>query len=234
VRLLASPDPTVAAFFSYLTIDHLTHAKALAKAAEEQLSDELAAEADRLPDGRALQDQFRAIEDLLKEPYSASADPGTKVNIRLVRASDIQVRELIERLMIAGGPESLADLSRELGAVEVEHQLLTNSLINPSESVAERLFYGELAEVMGLNRLLATEKSGDAQDAYEFVVDEDEEHLRYAGAMVADIMDKDPSELSESRAFTARPRRKLENYLSHIVETAGDARLIGGSISQVA
>jgi rubrerythrin len=230
------PDELVAAFFNYLIIDHLTHTKALAEASTDWgLSGELLEEAARLPAGRAFENQFCATADLIKEPYGPAADPGTKVNIRLVRAADALVREQVENLALtAKKADPILETAREIGAVEVEHTLLLNTLIDPNETVLERGFYGELTEVMGLNRLLATEKSGDARDAYEFVVDEDEEHLRYLGAAIAETAGKDPSELSESKVFAARPRRKIENYLAYIVETAGAARLTGSSISKVA
>ena len=215
------PDTRVGAVFDYLLIDHLTQVKALTEETKALgLDPAMVDEVARLPDGRDFKDQFHPTEDLIKTPYPATADPGTKVNVRLVTMADTLVGELTAGLGVMGAPESLAQLARVIGTVEAGHHLMLRTLLNPEESVLERAFQSELAEVMGLNRLLSTEKESGAKEAYDFMVEEDEDHLRYLGAVLADVEGKDPIKLSDSNVFGAKPRRTLENYLAETVEAA--------------
>lgn len=214
------PDKRIKAIFEYLIIDHLTHVKALIdNAADEQIDDDMSEEVAALPPGREFRNQFLQTQDLINEPYKQTADPATKVNIRLVIMAEDIIRELVESLAVAGLSESLTLLGRRISAIETGHSLLLHTLINPDESPLEQAFYTELAEVTGLNRLLTTEKEGGIKDAYEFVIDEDEDHLRHLGGLLIEIEDKDPGELSDSKVFTAKPRRTLQRYLPEIVKT---------------
>jgi len=187
-----------------------------------------------LPEGRALDNQYHPTQDFIKEPYSANADPGTKVNVRLAMMAEAIVRELVESVSLMGAPKPLVDLGRQISFVEAEHNLMLKTLINPDEPVLEKAFYGELAEVTGLNRLLMLEKETSTKEAYEFIVEEDEDHLRYLGALLVEVEDKDPSALSESKFFTGKPRRTTANYLAEILKTSLNFRPSGRSVTKVA
>lgn len=216
------PDESVKAIFNYLIIDHLTHAKELAAhTGDLGLSSELRAEAAGLPDGRKFEAQFCQTQDILKRGHLESADSATKVNLRLARSMDTLVRELVESVGLMGATPSLVELGRLISAVEVEHHLLLNSLFNPDETVIERAFYNELAEIMGLNRLLLTEKEGETKETYEFVASEDEDHLGMLGALISRLEGRDPATLSDSQALAAKPRRTVDNHLQAILKESG-------------
>ena len=229
------PDKHVKAVFDYLIIDHLTHVKALVDETKGLgIDQEMVEEADRLPAGREFSGQFWPTQDLISEPYRQTADPATKVSVRLVLMAETAVRELVETLGAIGSPESLILLGRRISTVESEHNLLLRTLLDPHESPLEQAFYSELAEVIGLNRLLATEKESGAKDAYEFVGEEDEDHLRYLGALMIEVEGRDPSVLSESPVFSAKPRRTLQNYLPEIIKTGLNVRPSGRPVTKVA
>lgn len=229
------PDPDAAAIFRYILLDHLDQAHTITNKAEALgIDPSIVDEVRDLPGGRPLEQQFHPTQDLIKEPYEEGADPGTKVNIRLMISTHSMTKELVESLGIIGSPEPLAQLGRLLGVVENEHQMMLQTLMNPDESPLEQAFLYELTEVMGLNRLLEVEKETSAREAYNFVVDEDENHLRYLGSMLTDVEGKDPREISSSAIFNAKNRRTQKKYLKEISENDIDCRPSGRSVVRVA
>lgn len=229
------PDKDVKAIFNYVILDHIEHVHVLASQEDElDIDSRLAEEVRALPVGRPLELQFYPTQDLIKEPYEAGADQGTKVNIRLMLAAEAATREQVESLVVDDASELSRHLGSLLGVVENEHQILLQTLLNPAESALERAFLSELTEVTGLNRLLAVEKESGASEAYQFAVDEDEDHLRYLGSMLLEFEGKDPIGESTSITFNAKPRMKQKKYLAELAKHEINLRPSGRSVAEVA
>lgn len=202
---------------NYILLDHINHARSLAdNLARFGLDEELISEIRELPQGRELSQQFVETKDLLKTPYSETDDVVTKVNLRLARAWEISIRELLQSVLLAAPVDQVKLVCRELSVIENEHITIINSMINTHESQLESAFYDELAEVTILNRMFAAEKEKSAREVYEFIISEDERHLKILGGMLYDLEGKDPGELSSSKALYAQPRKTAENYLKDI------------------
>ena len=229
------PHPDVKAIFRYILLDHLDHVQAITNEAEGLGIDRAIVDEVRdLPGGRPLEQQFHPTQDLIKEPYEERADPGTKVNIRLMISTHAMTKELVESMGVFSSPKPLTELGGLLGVVENEHQTMLQTLINPDESPLEQAFLYELTEVVGLNRLLEVEKESSAREAYRFVVDEDENHLRYLGSMLMEIEGKDPREISDSSVFRAKNRRTQKKYLQEMNENDINFRPSGRSVVRAA
>lgn len=207
----------VKSVINYILLDHITHARSLADNLKNfGLDEELIQEIKDMPNGREISQQFVPTADLLKTPYGASDDPATKVNLRLARAWEISIRELLQGVLLAVPTNELKLICRELSVIENEHLTMIESMINPEETVLESAFYDELAEVTILNKMFASEKEKSAKDIYDFMINEDERHLKILGGLLYDMEGKDPGALSDSKALNAPPRKTAENYLKDI------------------
>lgn len=209
------PDSEVKDIYNCLLLDHTNHLQELINLKELDFSSELKEEINQLPSGRALAEQFKPTTWYLKRSYESDADPATKANLRVVIGAENTISNYVAWL-VNSEVTPLRELAGMKGIVEAGHLLMLGSKLNPKESITEKAFYAELAEVMNLNRLLAVEKESTAQDIYNFLIEEDEMHLKMLGSMLASREKIDPSKASESKAFTAKPRRTTEHYLEQL------------------
>lgn len=217
------PDLAVKSMVNYILLDHITHVKELANQARNLGMDaELLSEIDSLPAGRDFGRQFVKISGLIKSPYPFSADTSVKVNLRLARTFEISLRELCQNLLLASPLDELKLLAREISLIDSCHLLMIDSMINPEESVIEQTFYDELSEIILLNKGFSAEKEKNAKEIYDFMIAEDEMHLKVLGEMLYEFEDKNPSELSESKALYAPPRYTAERYLEQISDKEKD------------
>jgi len=209
------PDAEVKEIYNHLLLDHATHLQELVNIKELEFNSDFKAEVSQLPAGRPLADQFKSTTWYLKTSYSPEADPATKANLRTVIGAE-NVISSYNCWLINSEQQALRELASLKGVVEAGHLLMLEAKLNPDESMIEKAFYAELAEVMNLNRLLAAEKEATAQEIYSFLIEEDELHLKMLGSMLADMENIDPSQISQSKAFTAKPRRTTEHYLEQL------------------
>lgn len=217
VNIQPEPDPSVKSMVNYILLDHLTHLKELSiQAGGMGMDIELVDEINSLPDGRKFGNQHVGFSGLIKSPYTSVADAFTKVSLRLVRAFEVSLREICQNLLLASPAEELKLFAREISVIDSCHLLMIDSMINPEENQAEQTFYDELAEVTLLNKLFLTEKEKSIKEIYDFMIAEDEMHLKVLGEMLYDFEGKDPSKLGTSKFFSALPRCTAERYLSKI------------------
>lgn len=209
------PDPQVKDVYNYVLLDHTNHLQELLNVAGLEFHNELKEEVHQLPPGRPLSEQFKPTSWYIKDSYAPEADPATKANLRVVLGAETVINNQLCSLIHIKN-EDLRQWASLKNVVEATHILMLGSLLNPAESLYEKAFYTELAEVMNLNRLLAAEKESTAKEIYAFLIEEDELHLKMLGSLLADHEQVNPAQLSESKAFTAKPRRSPEHYLEQI------------------
>ena len=117
----------------------------------------------------------------LRKPYDKeTASPQTKVNILTLVAGEQQTHNYYAEHGMAYGNDCLRETFAEIKDVEEEHVTMYESLIDPTESLYEKLLLHEFTEVCTYYNCLEDEKDEMLKPIWEEFLDYELGHLAIA------------------------------------------------------
>lgn len=155
----------------------------------------------------------------------ATASPQTKVNILTLVAGEQQTHNFYAEHGMQYGNDCLRETYAEIKDVEEEHVTMYESLIDPTESMYEKLLMHEFTEVCTYYNCLEDEKDEMLKPVWEEFLDYELGHLRVAVDLFKKHEKRDPEEVTGSEIVYPCRFMSQKEYVSNILRTEIDKRL---------
>ncbi len=176
--------------------------------------------------GRPTQNHHNCNILRLRKPYDRTrTSPVTKVNILTLVAGEQQTHNYYAEHGMQYGSETLRETYAEIKDVEEEHVTMYESLIDPSESVYEKLLLHEFMEVCNYYTSLEDEKDEKIKPIWEEFLSMELGHLKSAAEIFKKRENRDPEEVIGSDIVTPCHFESQKPYVTHILETEIDKRI---------
>ena len=162
----------------------------------------------------------------LRKPYDkATADPQTKVNILTLVSGEQQTHNYYAEHGMEYGNECLRETYAEIKDVEEEHVTMYESLIDPTESMYEKLLLHEFTEVCTYYNCMEDEVDEMLKPVWEQFVDYELGHLAAAAELFKKHEKRDPEEVIGSKIVYPCRFKSQKEYVANILENEVDKRL---------
>ncbi len=162
----------------------------------------------------------------LRKPYDKeTASPQTKVNILTLVAGEQQTHNYYAEHGMAYGNDCLRETFAEIKDVEEEHVTMYESLIDPTESLYEKLLLHEFTEVCTYYNCLEDEKDEMLKPIWEEFLDYELGHLAIASQLFKKHEGRDPEEVVGSEIVYPCRFMSQKEYVSDILVNEIDKRL---------
>lgn len=162
----------------------------------------------------------------LRKPYDkASASPQTKVNILTLVSGEQQTHNYYAEHGMNYGNESLRETYAEIKDVEEEHVTMYESLIDPTESLYEKLLIHEFTEVCTYYNCMEDEIDDIMKPVWEEFVDYELGHLAVAAELFKKHEKRDPEEVIGTEIVYPCHFQSQKEYVTNILENEIDKRL---------
>lgn len=176
--------------------------------------------------GRPTQNHHNCNVLRLREPYDkATTSPQTKVNILTVLSGEQQTHNYYAEHGFAYGNELLRETYAEIKDVEEEHVTMYESLIDPTESLYEKLLLHEFCEVCNYYTCYEDEKCPKIKSIWEEFFAMELEHLQLAAKLFTKYEKRDPEEVIGSEVYSTCHFKSQKKYVTEILEEQIDKRL---------
>lgn len=155
----------------------------------------------------------------LRKPYDkATADPQTKVNILTLVSGEQQTHNYYAEHGMEYGNECLRETYAEIKDVEEEHVTMYESLIDPTESMYEKLLLHEFTEVCTYYNCMEDEVDEMLKPVWEQFVDYELGHLAAAAELFKKHEKRDPEEVIGSKIVYPCRFKSQKEYVTNILE----------------
>jgi rubrerythrin len=179
--------------------------------------------------GRPTQDHHNEITLRLRKHYDRNtASPQTKVNILTLLAGEQQTHNFYKEHGMQYGNPVLRKLYAEIGDVEEEHVTQYESLIDPRETLLEKLVLHEFTEVCNYYTFVHQENDPKMMKIWEEFLSYELEHLRLAGELLKKYEDRDPEEITGSVIIEPSKFFPQKTYVEKVLREQIDLRLSDG------
>ena len=179
--------------------------------------------------GRPTQNHHNCNILRLRNSYSKeTASPITKVNILTLVAGEQQTHNYYAEHGMQYGNETLRETFAEIKDVEEEHVSMYESLIDPTESVYEKLLIHEFMEVCNYYTCLRDEKDEKIKLIWEEFLAMELGHLKIAADLFKKRENRDPEEVIGTEIVIPCHFECQKEYVTKILESEIDKR-IGGN-----
>ncbi|OGI00757.1 MAG: hypothetical protein A2Y25_10260 [Candidatus Melainabacteria bacterium GWF2_37_15] len=176
--------------------------------------------------GRPTQDHHNDPTLRLRKHYDKNtAKPATKVNILTLLAGEQQTHNFYKEHGMEYGNPTLRKLYAEIGQVEEEHVSMYESLIDPNETLLEKLLLHEFTEVCNYYTFVQQEKDQRIKDIWEMFLSHELEHLRLASEMIKKYEKRDPEEIIGTDIHEPSRFESQKNYVEKVINEQVDLRL---------
>jgi len=162
---------------------------------------------------------------LRKHYDKATASPQTKVNILTLVSGEQQTHNYYAEHGMEYGNECLRETYAEIKDVEEEHVTMYESLIDPTESLYEKLLLHEFTEVCTYYNCLEDEKDEILKPVWEQFVDYELGHLAVAAELFKKHEKRDPEEVIGSEIVYPCRFKSQKEYVSKVLKAEVDKRL---------
>lgn len=162
---------------------------------------------------------------LRKHYDKATASPQTKVNILTLVSGEQQTHNYYAEHGMEYGNECLRETYAEIKDVEEEHVTMYESLIDPTESMYEKLLLHEFTEVCTYYNCLEDEKDEILKPVWEQFVDYELGHLAVAAELFKKHEKRDPEEVIGSEIVYPCRFKSQKEYVSKVLREEVDKRL---------
>lgn len=162
---------------------------------------------------------------LRKHYDKATASPQTKVNILTLVSGEQQTHNYYAEHGMEYGNECLRETYAEIKDVEEEHVTMYESLIDPTESLYEKLLIHEFTEVCTYYNCMEDEVDDILKPIWEEFVDYELGHLAVAAELFKKHENRDPEEVIGSEIIYPCHFESQKEYVSNILENEIDKRL---------
>ena len=162
----------------------------------------------------------------LRRAYDKSkASPQTKVNILTVLSGEQQTHNYYGEHGFEYGNELLRETYAEIKDVEEEHVTMYESLIDPSETMFEKLLIHEFTEVCNYYTCLEDEVDDKIKKYWEMFLDIELGHLQLAANIFKKYEKRDPEEVIGTEIIIPCRFQSQKAYVQKILEKEIDKRL---------
>ncbi len=176
--------------------------------------------------GRPTQHHHNCNAMRLRKPYDkATAAPQTKVNIMTLVAGEQQTHNYYAEHGMCYGNHILREVYTEIKDVEEEHVSMYETLIDPTESIYEKLLLHEFTEVCNYYTCVEDEVDERLKKIWEFMLDVEIGHLHIASDLFKKYENRDPEEvIGESVVIPCRFMSQ-KDYVTKVLLNEVDKRL---------
>lgn len=176
--------------------------------------------------GRPTQQHHNCNILRLRKPYDKKkASPITKVNILTVLSGEQQTHNYYAEHGFAYGNECLRETYAEIKDVEEEHVTMYESLIDPTESLYEKLLIHEFTEVCTYHNCMTDEEDSTLMSIWEEFLAFELEHLHIAAELFKKYEKRDPEEVIGEEIIHPCHFKQQKEYVADILEEQIDKRL---------
>lgn len=154
-----------------------------------------------------------------------TATPQTKVNILTVLSGEQQTHNYYAEHGFMYGDQVLRETYAEIKDVEEEHVTMYESLIDPTESMWEKLLIHEFTEVCNYYTCVEDEVDERIKKTWELFLDIELGHLQVAADLFKKYEKRDPEEVIGSEIVIPCRFKSQKNYVKEILKTQVDKRL---------
>lgn len=162
----------------------------------------------------------------LRKPYDKNtASPQTKVNILTLVSGEQQTHNFYAEHGMQYGNDVLRETYAEICDVEEEHVSMYESLIDPTESMYEKLLLHEFTEVCNYYTCMEDEVDERIKKIWEMFMLFEIEHLHYAAGLVQKYDKKDPEEIIGTKVVIPCRFKSQKKYVTDILKKEIDKRL---------
>ena len=176
--------------------------------------------------GRPTQHHHNCNGLRLRKHYDkATASPQTKVNILTVLSGEQQTHNFYAEHGFMYGDHVLRETYAEIKDVEEEHVTMYESLIDPSETMFEKLLLHEFTEVCNYYTCLEDEVDDEIKKYWEIFLDIELGHLQIASEMFKKYEKRDPEEVIGSEIIIPCRFKSQKAYVQKVLEKEVNKRL---------
>lgn len=192
------PDPYLAQGYRYALLedfDHLYRYTALLDRLEGKDANNITQGYTDIVPGRATLFHHRAPEHELLEPYGPDAALATKLHALSLTGGEYQTHDYYMNIGPVFADPLARQLYAEIASVESQHITHYGSMLNPNETILEKLLLCEVAEVWNYAACLEQETNPRIKAIWERFLDYELGHLQLAMQLFKDLERRDPAEL---------------------------------------
>lgn len=154
-----------------------------------------------------------------------TASPQTKVNILTVLSGEQQTHNFYAEHGFMYGDHVLRETYAEIKDVEEEHVTMYESLIDPAETMWEKLLTHEFTEVCNYYTCMEDEVCDHTKKIWEIFFEMELEHLKIASEMFKKYEKRDPEEVIGSEVVIPCRFKSQKAYVQKVLEKEVNKRL---------
>jgi hypothetical protein len=192
------PDPYLAQAYRYALLedfDHLYRYTALLDRLEGKDANNIVQGYTDIAPARATSEHHRAPEHDLVQPYEPGAALATKLHALTLTGGEYQTHDYYMTIGPLFADPLARQLYAEIASVESQHITHYGSMLNPGETVLEKLLLSEAAEVWNYAGCLAQESNPRVKALWEQFLDYELGHFQVALQLFKDVERRDPQEV---------------------------------------
>jgi hypothetical protein len=192
------PDSYLAQGYRYALLedfDHLYRYTALLDRLEGKDANNITQGYTDIVPARATLFHHRDPEHDLLEPYSVDAALATKLHALTLTGGEYQTHDYYMNIGPVFADPLARQLYAEIASVESQHITHYGSMLNPNESVLEKLLLAEVCEVWNYAGCATQETNPRIKALWEQFLDYELGHLQVAMRLFEEVEGRDPAEL---------------------------------------
>jgi hypothetical protein len=192
------PDPYLAQGYRYALLedfDHLYRFGALLDRLEGKDANNITQGYTDIAPARPTAVHHRAPENDLLEPYGAGAALATKLHALTLTGGEYQTHDYYMTIGPIFADPLARQLYAEVASVETQHITHYGSMINPNESIMEKMLLAEAAEVWNYQACVEQEGNPRIRAIWERFLDYEMGHLQVVLRLFKDVERRDPAEV---------------------------------------
>ncbi|TFZ00769.1 hypothetical protein EZ313_20195 [Ramlibacter henchirensis] len=225
------PDPYLAQAYRFGLLedfDHLYRYTALLDRLEGKDANNITQGYTDIVPARATLFHHRAPEHELVEPYPADAALATKLHALTLTGGEYQTHDYYMNIGPMFADPMARQLYAEIASVESQHITHYGSMLNPNESVLEKLLLSEACEVWNYAGCAQQETNPRIKALWEQFLDYELGHLQAAMRLFEEVEGRDPAELlGDGKLPPFIEYRSQRGFVRKVVETETQLRKRG-------
>ncbi len=176
--------------------------------------------------GRPTQNHHNCNIIRLRKPYDKSkTSPQTKVNIYTLVSGEQQTHNYYAEHGMAYGNQCIRETYAEIKDVEEEHVTMYESLIDPTESLYEKLLLHEFMEVCNYYTCMTDETDERLKKIWEMFLDFEIGHLKIVAEIFQKRENRDAEEVIGTEIVIPCRFKSQKEYVKTILNTQIQKRL---------
>lgn len=176
--------------------------------------------------GRPTQFHHNCNAIRLRKPYDKTkTSPQTKVNILSLLSAEQQTHNYYAEHGFMYGNQNLRETYAEIKDVEEEHVTMYESLIDPTETVYEKLLLHEFTEVCNYYNCMIDEEDHRIKLIWEELLSHEIEHLNIARNIFEEKEKRDAEEIIGEEIILPSRFKSQKEYVTKVLTDEVDKRL---------